>query len=62
MKKFYFTFGSGQPNADCYHVIPAENVKEARKEMFSKFGNKWSMHYDSAEEAGVKEFNLKEIK
>lgn len=62
MKKFYFTFGFGQQHENGYHVIEAKNSEEARREMFRKFGTKWSMQYDSAEEAGVEEFNLREIK
>jgi len=30
--------------------------------MFYRFKNKWSMMYKSAEEAGVGEWNLKELK
>lgn len=62
MKKFYFTFGFGQPHENCYHVIKAENSEKAREKMFHKFGTKWSFQYDSAEAAGVKKFNLREIK
>lgn len=62
MAKFYFTFGFGQPHENCYHVIEAEDSDEARKVMFRKFGDKWAMQYDSAEEAGVKVYGLREIK
>ena len=62
MKKWWFTFGCGQPHENCYHVIEAENSNEARKKMFERFGTKWAMQYDSAEDAGVEEFNLTEIK
>ncbi len=62
MKKFYFTFGFGQLHANCYHVIVAEDSNSARVEMFRKFGKKWSMQYESAKEAGVEKFNLREIK
>lgn len=62
MAKFYFTFGCGQPHENCYHVIEAENWGKARDEMFRRFGAKWAMQYESAEEAGVAEYNLKEIK
>ena len=36
--------------------------KECREEMFGRYGQEWSFQYDSEEEAGVKEFHLKEIK
>jgi hypothetical protein len=62
MKKFWFTFGIGQPHENCYHVIEAENSEQARKKMFERFGSQWSMQYNSAEDAGVQEYNLKEIK
>ena len=61
-KKFYFTFGCGQSHENCYHVIEECNRTEARKLMFERFGSKWAMMYDSAEAAGVKEYNLTEIK
>jgi len=61
MKRFYFTFGCGQIHENYYHVIEAKNENEARKQMNLRFDNKWSMVYNSAEEAGVDEFNLKEI-
>jgi len=60
--KFYFTFGFGQPYENCYHVIEAKNSEKARVEMFRRFGQKWSMQYNTAEEAGVEKYHLKEIK
>jgi len=62
LNKYYFTFGHGQPHFGCYHVIEAENEQRARELMFHRFKNKWSMMYCSAKEAGVEEWNLKEIK
>lgn len=62
MKKFYFTFGFGHLHENGYHVIEAEDSEAARKEMFHRFGEKWSMQYDSAEEAGVERFNLRQVK
>jgi len=62
MSKYYFTFGFGQPHANCYHVIEAESWNEAREIMFRKFGINWSMQYDSAEAAGVQKYRLMEIK
>ncbi len=62
MKKYYFTFGFNQKHENCYTIIEAKDSLEARQIMFERWGNKWSFQYDSAEKAGVKEFNLKEIK
>jgi hypothetical protein len=62
MTKFYFTFGFGQPHENCYTIIEAEDWGTAHRQMVQKFGNKWSMQYESAEEAGVEKFNLREIK
>ena len=62
MTKFWFTFGFGQAHENHYHIIEASNPTEARVEMCNKFGNKWAMMYDSAEAAGVEEFNLTELK
>ena len=61
MKAYYFTFGCGQPHENCYHVIETESSGEARKLMFERFGHKWAMQYNSAEEAGVDKFNLHKI-
>jgi hypothetical protein len=61
-KKYYFTFGCGQPNENCYHVIDSSDYDSARDLMFERFDDKWAMQYDSAEAAGVEEFNLREIK
>ena len=61
MREFYFTFGCGQVHEGCYHIIFAKNASEAREDMNRKFGPKWSMMYNSAEEAGVEEFNLRRI-
>lgn len=62
MKKYYFTFGFGQPHENCYHVIEANNSVEARAKMFERFSDKWAFQYESAEEAGVEKFGLREIK
>lgn len=61
-KKYYFTFGHGQAYFGYYHVIEAEDEMSARELMVERFENKWSMMYESAEEAGVDEWNLKELK
>ena len=61
MKKYWFTFGFGQRYENCYCVIVAEDSQRAREEMYRRFGNQWSMQYESAEEAGVERFSLREI-
>lgn len=58
---WYFTFGCNQAHEGYYHVINGTK-DEAREKMFQRFGAKWSMMYESAEAAGVKRFNLKELK
>ena len=62
MNKYYFTFGHGQSHFGCYHIIEAESVARARELMSERFDDKWAMMYDSAEKAGVEEYNLKELK
>jgi len=54
LKKFYFSFGQNHAHAyggrtfdkDCIVVIEAKQSEDARAQMFSAFGNKWSMQYD----------------
>ncbi len=64
MDKYYFTFGCGIDNLhrNGYHIIEAESREIARERMFERFGAKWAFQYNSAEEAGVKRWNLEEIK
>ena len=62
MVKQYFTFGCGQVNKNCYHVIEAETRGACREKMFERFGTKWAFQYDTPEKAGVGEYNLREIK
>ena len=62
LKKYYFTFGFNQPHENCYTVIETRDSSLARQEMFDRWGQKWSMQYNSAEAAGGKKFNLKRIK
>lgn len=59
--KWWFTFGSGVDdlNRNCYIVIKG-SYADARIKMIERFGTKWCSQYPTAEEAGVKEFNLKE--
>jgi len=62
MDEYIFTFGFGQPNQGCFTVIEASTQHEAREEMHRRYGRKWSMMYDSREEAGVEKWGLREIK
>lgn len=43
-QKYYFTFGSGQDHDGCY-VVYFGTFNEARKNMFTDFGVRWSMQY-----------------
>jgi hypothetical protein len=68
MKKFYFTFGmchvdsKGNSLAGCYTTIKAKDYFEARKIMNSSpLGNQWAFQYNTADEAGVRKFNLQFI-
>jgi hypothetical protein len=58
---WYFTFGHGHANAGRYCVIHGTCI-DAHKEMFRRYGDQWSMQYKSAEEAGVRRWELKELK
>lgn len=63
-KNWYFTFCIGsqhQHSGGCYTIIDAPDYGTARERMVSKFGLDWAFQYESAEDAGVKEFNLKFI-
>lgn len=62
MQKYYFTFGCSQPHENHYHIIEADDPAKARELMFRRFGDKWSMMYDSAEAAGVERWNLTQLK
>lgn len=61
LKKFYFTFGCGQKHENGYTIVYALDKGKAREKMFDTYGAKWAMQYDSAKDAGIKEFNLKLI-
>jgi hypothetical protein len=63
LKKWWFTFccGIDNPNRNCYTVIEARTYGQARRKMVDKYMDKWAFQYDSADAAGVSEFNLKEI-
>lgn len=62
MNEYIFTFGFGQQHENCYTVIKANTSNEAREEMHRRYGEKWSMQYDSRDEAGVEKWGLREIK
>ena len=58
-KKFYFTFGCGDPvNAGKYAIVIATNTDVARAKMCALFGDKWAFVYPSAKAAGVREWRL----
>lgn len=61
-RKFFFTFGVDQEHDGCYVEVEAESSLDAREVMFEHYGREWAFEYDSAEEAGVFEYGLKEIK
>ena len=54
------TFGFGQKHANCYVVFRGKH-DEARSQMFHWFGKQWSMLYYSKEDAGVYEYDYKEL-
>ena len=58
---WFFTFGVGQGYAGRYVKIYGTHTS-AREEMYSKHGDKWSMQYPSAEDAGIKQFGYVELK
>lgn len=66
-RAWYFTFGQGHydregnPLKNCYTMISARSSEEARFKMWKWWGEKWANQYDTAEAAGVHEYNLKLI-
>ena len=60
-REWIFTFGCGQPNANCFVRITGTYIS-ARAEMMLRYGSRWSMQYASEEEAGVQRFDLRELK
>lgn len=46
MKRWFFTFGLGQPLKDYYVIIEAESGGGARAVMIEQFGGLWSSQYD----------------
>jgi len=49
MKKFYFTFGSGQKFGGYCQPIVAESWVVAREIMFDNFGADWAFQYSEEE-------------
>lgn len=62
LKEYIFTFGHGQEHFGRFVAIKALSSGDARAEMFRRFDEKWSMQYESREEAGVERWKLREIK
>jgi len=61
VKKWWFTFGVDHPQyGKCYTTFEG-TYSEAREKMFERFGGKWCFQYESAEDAGVEEWHLKEV-
>lgn len=64
MNTYFFTFGSnhydeyGHNLFNCYTMIEAHSEDDARRIMTAYRGNKWSMVYKTAEDAGVNTYNL----
>lgn len=50
-----------QFHENCYTIIRGM-LESAKEEMTRRFGTYWSKRYPRAEEAGVEEYGLKEIK
>lgn len=69
MKEYIFTFGSKHLGIDSngesfslgehYFSMLANDVLEARDNMFNMRGDQWAFVYMNEEEAGVQRFNLK---
>ena len=59
--KFWFTWGSGQEHPNCYTIIDAADITEARSVMFARAGHDWSMMYNSAEACGVEKYHLRYV-
>jgi len=60
-RPWIFTFGYGHaPYRNCFVRITG-TFEGARDEMVRRFGQRWSMQYESEEAAGVGRFNLTEL-
>lgn len=47
--EYYFTYGFGTKNANCYSVVFAKNITAARSYMFSKAGAAWAFCYSKGD-------------
>jgi hypothetical protein len=65
-QNWYFTFGGGHTyngwTLAFRYVLIHGTHDAARARMVEAFGDRWAMQYASAEEAGVEEFGLTELK
>jgi hypothetical protein len=64
---WYFTFGSGQPNANRFFVVRDATCDEARDKMFHTFGKEWGFQYDDTDwhthgVSQAEQYGLTEIK
>lgn len=66
--EWIFTFGqehydsvTGEPLKDRFVRITANNKFAARQQMIQRYGMRWAFQYNSEEEAGVAEFDLREL-
>lgn len=58
---YWFTFGYGQEYGPWGYAKFFGTYSSARQQMHDHFGDKWSFQYGSAEDAGVEQYNLKEV-
>lgn len=56
-REWIFTFGFGQQHAGGYVSIYG-TFADARTEMVRRYGQRWSMQYESEEHAGVARWGL----
>jgi len=65
-RDWIFTFGYGhEHHGEPYHnkfVRIHGTFESARAEMVERYGRRWSMQYPNEKEAGVREWNLEEVK
>ena len=59
-EEWIFTFMQKDERKNNFVIIKG-SYGEVRAEMFKRFGDKWAFQYGSKEEAGVDNFNLKEL-
>lgn len=62
LKQWWFTWGFGQGHDNGYTIIEAESHEAARVEMTRRWGPRWGFQYASAEDAGVEQYGLHEVK